>query len=80
MSLYPEAQRRAQVELGMVVGPDCLPTLDDRNKLVYVNAILKEAFRWMPPVPLGLSHCMVEDDELCGYFVPKGTMLMANIW
>ena len=80
MSIHPDAQRAAQAELDRVVGPDRFPTLDDRDKLVFVNALLKEVLRWMTPVPLGLSHCMVEDDELCGYFIPKGTILMANIW
>ena len=80
MSLYPEAQKKAQAELDSVVGKNRLPDLSDRDKLVYVNAILKELLRWMPPAPLGLSHSTLEDDEMCGYFVPKGTMLLANIW
>lgn len=80
MSLYPEAQRKAQEELDAVVGPERLPELGDCDNLVYTRALVREVVRWMTPVPLGLSHSTLEDDELCGYFVPKGTMLMANIW
>ena len=80
MSLNPDIQKKAQAELDEVVGPDRLPTHEDRDRLVYVNAILKEMLRWMTPIPLGLEHCMIEDDELHGYFIPKGTIVIPNIF
>ena len=80
MSLYPDIQKKAQAELDTVVGPDRLPDFSDRDSLVYIDAIIKEALRWMPPAPLGLTHCTRKDDELRGYFIPAGTVLIANIW
>lgn len=53
MTLYPEAQRKAQEELDRVVGPDRLPTFADRELLPYVEALVTEVFRWNPVVPLG---------------------------
>lgn len=53
MVRYPEIQRRAQAEVDKVVGTERLPTLEDQDKLVYVNAILKEALRLAPVAPLG---------------------------
>ncbi|EJF63285.1 cytochrome P450 [Dichomitus squalens LYAD-421 SS1] len=80
LSLYPEVQKKAQAELDAVVGPSRLPNFGDRDSLVYVNAIVKESFRWFTVTPLGISHCTVEDDEFRGYFIPAGTVLTANIW
>lgn len=42
MVLYPDVQRRAQTELDSVVGTDRLPCLEDREKLPYINALVKE--------------------------------------
>lgn len=52
MTLYPEVQRRAQQELDAVVGSDRLPTLEDRDQLPYLCALVSEVYRWMPVVPL----------------------------
>ena len=80
MMLHPEVQKKAQAELDSIVGLDRLPDFSDRDSLQYIDAIIKEALRWMPPAPLGLMHCTTNDDELHGYFVPAGTVLIANIW
>lgn len=45
MLLYPEAQHHAQDELDRVLGKDVLPILDDRPKLPYIDAIVKETLR-----------------------------------
>ena len=55
MSLYPEAQKRAQAELDTVVGRDRLPTLADRPNLPYVEALVSEVMRWVPVAPMGQS-------------------------
>ena len=80
MSLYPDAQAKAQAELDAVVGPSRLPDFSDRASLVYLNAVIKEAMRWMPPAPLGLTHGTREDDVMNGYFIPARTVLLGNIW
>ncbi|KAH9924356.1 cytochrome P450 [Epithele typhae] len=80
MSLYPEVQMRAQAELDAVVGQNRLPDFSDRPNLPYVNAIVKEVYRWLPVSPLGLPHFTTEDEEMGGYFIPKGTILVSNIW
>ena len=80
MSLYPEVQRKAQAELDRVVGPGRLPDFADLDSLVYIQAIVKESIRWHTVTPLGIPHCMVEDDFFRGYFVPAGSMVIANSW
>ena len=80
MFLYPEVQRKAQAELDAVVGPHRLPEFEDMKSLPYICAIVKELLRWRVVVPLGVPHRSLEDDEYRGYFIPKGSLLVANIW
>jgi hypothetical protein len=56
MVLYPEVQRKAQAEIDALVGKDRLPDFSDRPLLPYVSAVLEEALRWHPVVPLGTRH------------------------
>ncbi|KAF7789305.1 hypothetical protein EIP86_000249 [Pleurotus ostreatoroseus] len=79
MTLHPEAQRKAQEELDRVVGSDRLPTFADREHLPYVEALVTEVFRWNPVVPLGAPHRLLEDDVHEGYFIPKGSIVIANV-
>ncbi|KAI0752864.1 cytochrome P450 [Daedaleopsis nitida] len=80
LSLQPDILRRVQAELDAVVGPNRLPEYSDRESLVYLDAVIKETFRWHNVVPLGVPHCTTADDELNGFFIPKNTMLIPNIW
>jgi cytochrome P450 len=80
MNLYPEAQRKAQEEIDLVVGTDRLPGFKDREKLPFVDAIFKEVLRWHPVAPMGVPHMTTEDDVFDGYFIPKGAVLLPNIW
>lgn len=76
----PEVQTNAQAELDAVVGPDRLPTHEDRPQLPYIEAIISEVLRWHPVVPLGLPHLNTADDNYKGYFIPKGSIIMGNVW
>ncbi|KAJ8463001.1 hypothetical protein ONZ51_g10544 [Trametes cubensis] len=80
MTLYPEVQKKAQEELDAVVGPYRLPGFEDRGALVYINAIVKEAMRWHVVLPLSVPHRTIEDDVIDGYFIPAGSMILANTW
>ncbi|KAI0352606.1 cytochrome P450 [Trametes cingulata] len=80
LSLYPEVQKKAQAELDAIVGPDRLPDFDDRDALVYVRAVIKEALRWHVVVPLGIPHRTLKDDVLDGYLIPAGTVIVPNTW
>jgi hypothetical protein len=55
MTLHPDVQEKARVELDASIGRDRLPTEADfgRKDMPYVAAVIKETLRWAPPVPLG---------------------------
>ncbi|KAH9911170.1 cytochrome P450 [Fomitopsis serialis] len=80
MVLYPEVYHKAQAEVDRVVGNSRLPTLEDRPNLPYLDCILKETYRWNPPVPLGIPHYLTEDDEYEGYHVPGDSTVITNLW
>jgi cytochrome P450 len=80
MTLFPDVQKKAQEEIDRVIGPCRLPTCADRENLPYVAATVKEVLRWHPVAPMGLPHTSTKDDVCEGYFIPKGSMLFANVW
>lgn len=77
---FPEVQQEAHKELDSVVGRDRLPTWEDRDNLVYIEALIREVLRWRPMVPLSLPHITTEDDIYQGYFIPKGSVCLPNVW
>ncbi|KAI0371242.1 CyP450 monooxygenase [Pilatotrama ljubarskyi] len=80
LASFPEAQKKAQAELDAVVGPHRLPDFAEQDTLPYVSAVIKECLRWHAIVPLGIPHRLIEDDEYRGYYIPKGTLVIPNIW
>ncbi|PBK94407.1 cytochrome P450 [Armillaria gallica] len=80
MLLYPDIQAKAQAEIDTVIGSDRLPRFDDREHLLYVNALALEVIQWHTVAPTALPHCSTEDDVQSGYFIPKGSLVYPNIW
>ncbi|PGH32838.1 hypothetical protein GX50_04378 [[Emmonsia] crescens] len=80
MIKFPHVQRKAQEEIDRVVGTDRLPTFEDRGKLPYIDALVKEAVRWWPIAPMGFPHTATEDIEYNGLHIPKGAFLLPAVW
>ncbi|KAG6354440.1 hypothetical protein INS49_004457 [Diaporthe citri] len=80
MSVFPDVQKRAQQEIDDVVGRSRLPRLEDRTNLLYINAVVKESLRWLPSAPLGVPRAAQADDELRGFRIPKGAILLPSTW
>lgn len=57
MAMYPEVQERAQAELDRVVGFGQIPNFEDRSRLVYIEALIREVFRWISVLRLGGCSC-----------------------
>jgi len=80
MALNLTAQTKAQDEIDRVVGHGRLPDFPDQGSLPYVSAVLKETLRWHSPTPQGLAHLQTKDDVYNNFHLPKGSMVMGNIW
>ena len=68
---YPEVQRKVQLEIDEVVGPNRRVTLQDKASLPYTNAVLTESLRMATIVPYALPHSATNDITLNGYKIPK---------
>lgn len=51
MVRQPQIYARLQAEMDRVVGFERLPDFDDREALRYLNAVIKEVYRYDPAVP-----------------------------
>ncbi|KAI0371168.1 cytochrome P450 [Pilatotrama ljubarskyi] len=80
MTLNPDVQGKARTEIDKVVGPHRLPDFHDQPSLPYIDAIVKETIRWRPVIPLDIPHRLTEDDIYNGYYLPKGSLIVANTW
>ncbi|KAF7791364.1 hypothetical protein EIP86_002378 [Pleurotus ostreatoroseus] len=80
MLAHPQILHKAREELDRVVGTDRMPTFEDESNLPYVVACIKETLRRRTVVPLGVPHMASEDDEYKGFFIPKGSTVIGNIW
>ncbi|KAG8908764.1 hypothetical protein FRB99_003002 [Tulasnella sp. 403] len=80
MVTHPDAQKRAQAEIDAVVGHDRTPTMDDLDRLPYVQGILKEISRIRPVAPVLFPHRTTEDVTYKGYLIPSGSVIFNNFW
>ncbi|PIA63064.1 hypothetical protein AQUCO_00200830v1 [Aquilegia coerulea] len=77
---HPKILAKSLEELDTVVGKDRLVAESDLSQLPYLQAIIKETFRLHPSTPLSLPRMATEDCEIDGYFIPKNTTLLVNVW
>ena len=74
---HPEVQEKVFKEIATHVGEERLPTMRDRPKLKYLDAVIRETQRFVRLVPFVVRD-VAENFELKGYTVPKGCLLMVN--
>lgn len=81
MVLHPTIQAKVHQELDRVVGKSRAITESDISAMVYLQAVVKEAFRLHPPGPLlSWARLATSDTTIDGYHVPAGTTAMVNMW
>ncbi|XP_071962277.1 cytochrome P450 2J4-like [Antedon mediterranea] len=80
MLVFPDVQKKVQDELDKVVGREKNVTMSDRKELPYTQAVIKEILRMCNVIPMVIPHETVEDIDLCGYNLPKGTTIFGNLY
>ncbi|CAA0830386.1 cytochrome P450- family 76- subfamily G-polypeptide 1 [Striga hermonthica] len=76
----PHAFKKVREELDRVVGVDRRVEEKDIENMPYLQAVVKEAFRLHPVVPLLLPRNAQEDTNYMGYHIPKDTQVFVNVW
>ncbi|XP_075740978.1 cytochrome P450 2L1-like isoform X2 [Rhipicephalus microplus] len=73
-------QARVQREIDAVIGRNKPIEWEDRRRLPYTMAAVLETLRWRTTAPMGVHRIAMSDTEVCGYHVPAGTFVIANLW
>lgn len=73
MLKYPHVAEKVQKEIDQVIGSHRLPTLDDRTKMPYTDAVIHEIQRFSDLIPIGVPHRVTKDTMFRGYLLPKNT-------
>jgi cytochrome P450 len=78
LAINPEAEQKFHAELEEVLGGR-VPQVSDLPNLKYTEMIVKEVMRLYPPA-YAVGREALEETEIGGYRVPKGTQLFAFQW
>ncbi|XP_029290208.1 LOW QUALITY PROTEIN: cytochrome P450 2U1 [Cottoperca gobio] len=80
MALHPDVQDKVQAEIDEVVGTHRVLSLTDKGTLPFTEATIMEVQRLTVAVPLAIPHMASETTEFRGYTIPKGTVIVPNLW
>ncbi|KAH7567487.1 hypothetical protein JRO89_XS07G0081400 [Xanthoceras sorbifolium] len=76
----PKTLVHAQAEIDINIGQNRLIEESDLAQLPYLHGIIKETLRMYPADPILVPHESSEKCTLGGFDVPRGTMLLVNMW
>lgn len=75
----PRVLCKLRQEIDEVLG-DKVPTLDDRSKLKYMEAVINEVQRVANVAPLAIAHRSVKPTEFRGFTIPKDAMMLVSTY
>ncbi|KAG1080916.1 hypothetical protein G6F42_023153 [Rhizopus arrhizus] len=81
LAKYPEIQERAREEILAILGhepKDIEPDFDHMKQMDNLNQIIKETLRVNGPVVQVVPRVALEDTELGGTFIPKGSKVVVD--
>uniref|UniRef100_A0AC34Q533 Cytochrome P450 n=1 Tax=Panagrolaimus sp. JU765 TaxID=591449 RepID=A0AC34Q533_9BILA len=76
---HPRTQYLVKKELDSVIDSDRLITVDDKNKLPYLNAFISETQRLANLLPINLIRKTTKDTTIDGHFIPQGSAVIPQI-
>ncbi|XP_077454886.1 steroid 21-hydroxylase [Stigmatopora argus] len=75
----PEVQTQVYQEL-CTVAEGHYPKYSERHKLPILSALVNEVLRLRPVAPLAVPHRTIRDSSIAGYFIPKNTVIIPNLF
>ncbi|RZC38401.1 cytochrome P450 306a1 [Asbolus verrucosus] len=79
LAAHEAIQQKIRQQLCDILG-DNPPTLEDMSALSLLEASIAEVQRIRSVVPVGIPHGSLDQLEIAGYVVPKGTMIVPLQW
>ena len=76
----PEMMKKAQREVDEVVGKESVVEESHIHRLFYLQAVMKEALRLHPTLPLLVPHSPSRDCTVGAHTVPAGSRVFINVW
>ncbi|XP_047983349.1 cytochrome P450 76T24-like [Salvia hispanica] len=77
----PSILSKAKSELQTILGQNkALLEESDISKLPYLQAVVKETFRYHPPGPFISRQKDGDEGEIGGHVVPRNAVVLVNIW
>lgn len=77
LSQHPEIEAKLHTELDTVLAGRT-PTLKDLPQLSYTDMVIKETLRLYPPAWILNGRTPIEDVEIGGYMIPKGSLVFLS--
>ncbi|CAK9231142.1 unnamed protein product [Sphagnum troendelagicum] len=76
----PKLMKHAQDELDTVFGTDRVVEESDLQHLPYLQATIKETFRFHPAAAFLIPHMSLKSCQVAGYSLPPKTQVIVNLW
>eukprot|EP01062_Namystynia_karyoxenos_P009084 TRINITY_DN13203_c0_g1_i1.p2 TRINITY_DN13203_c0_g1~~TRINITY_DN13203_c0_g1_i1.p2 ORF type:complete len:492 (+),score=133.12 TRINITY_DN13203_c0_g1_i1:91-1566(+) len=72
LAQHPEVQEKLRDEVGRL-SPSGAVTAEQIDQMEYLRAVVRESHRYTPPSHIPLIKEAIQNVEICGYAIPKGT-------
>ncbi|XP_010969279.1 steroid 17-alpha-hydroxylase/17,20 lyase [Camelus dromedarius] len=77
---YPSLKKRIQDDIDQNIGFNRTPKVSDRNRLVLLEATIREVLRLRPVSPTLIPHKAIVDSSIGELAIDKGTDVVVNLW
>ncbi|XP_065776171.1 steroid 17-alpha-hydroxylase/17,20 lyase-like [Muntiacus reevesi] len=77
---HPSLKKRIQDDIDQNIGFSRTPTISDRNRLVLLEATIREVLRIRPVAPTLIPHKAIIDSSIGDFTIDKGTDVVVNLW
>ncbi|XP_047409912.1 cytochrome P450 2C19-like [Sciurus carolinensis] len=76
---HPQVTAKVQEEIESVIGRHRSPSMQDKNRMPYTDAVLHEIQRYINLLPVSLPHAVTCDVKFRNYLIPKGTAIWTSL-